>query len=236
MNHQITPIGFVESCFKEKFGVPRQPGLVSQAPATLHFYPPYDQDIAFAGLEAFSHLWIMFLFHLNRDEQWRPLVRPPRLGGNEKRGVFSTRSPYHPNAIGLSVVEIVSIETTDHSCRIQIKNADLVHGTPIVDIKPYLPYVDAIPNAHSGFAPSAPASKMAVHFSPPALEQCLQKSLQHRCDVRQLIQQILETDPRPAYKQNIAEDKIYGMRLFDFDVRWQASHDHIDVLQLDQAE
>ncbi len=158
---QIEPVGVIESCFKEKFGIPRQPGLVEAACASLRLLPPYDRAEAVRGLEGFSHVWLIFGFHATAAQGWRPTVRPPRLGGNARLGVFATRSTFRPNPLGLSVVRLLDIDTR-RGVQLQLAGGDLLNGTPVYDIKPYLPYADALSEAVGGFAPDGPARPLPV--------------------------------------------------------------------------
>jgi len=147
MNIEVTPIGFVQSCFKEKFATPRQPGLADAAKGVIELIPPFNLPESVEGLEDCSHIWLQFVFHECMNQGWKPKVRPPRLGGNKKMGVFATRATHRPNALGLSVVKLDGIECTDDQVRLHISGLDLIDGTPILDIKPYIPYSDAIENA-----------------------------------------------------------------------------------------
>ncbi|KPU82761.1 hypothetical protein JI57_03440 [Psychromonas sp. PRT-SC03] len=209
-------IAITHSPYKEKFAVPRQPGLVPSAKGLLEILPPYNDINAFSGLDDYSHLWLMFVFHKNKTpETWSPMVRPPRLGGNKRVGVFATRSPNRPNPIGLSVVEYHGIIQQKGKLFLQISCLDLVDGTPIVDIKPYIPYADAKPNAKAGFAQQAPQGLMPIQFSEDALQV-----LQYEPDLEILITEVLQQDPRPAYKKNKEDAKIYAMHLLDFNIFW----------------
>ena len=211
----INPIGYIESDYPDKFGIPRQPGLATAAKATLVLTPPFNTPLSVRGLDAFSHLWISFIFHRS-PEEWAPLVRPPRLGGNKKIGVFASRSTHRPNRLGLSLVELVGIDT-HNGARLLLKGADLMTGTPVVDIKPYLPWTEAVPNARSGFAPAAPP------FYPVEFSSASEKMLAQRADandLRQLITQVLGQDPRPAYHHGQPE-REYGMQLRDVNIRFQ---------------
>ncbi|SFU84541.1 tRNA (N6-threonylcarbamoyladenosine(37)-N6)-methyltransferase TrmO [Halomonas korlensis] len=221
----MTPIGRIGSDYPDKFGVPRQPGLAPAARARLTLTAPFDDPLAIRGLEAFSHLWLTFVFHLSPErpdpERWSPLVRPPRLGGNTKLGVFATRSTHRPNRLGLSLVELVDIDTAG-GVTLHLADCDLVCGTPVLDIKPYLPWAESRPEARAGFAPEAPPV-LPVSFSPEA-----ESTLASRADgdvLRELIRQVLAQDPRPAYHQHTrhgAEGRRYGVRLRDLDVRFRA--------------
>ena len=214
----LTPIGHVLSDYPDKFGIPRQPGLAPAANAWVVLKAPYNDPLAVRGLEDFSHLWLSFIFHQS-PERWSPLVRPPRLGGNRKIGVFASRSTHRPNRLGLSLVTLTGIDTR-HGVALQLQGCDLVSGTPIVDIKPYLPWVESHPEAQAGFAPLAPAL-INVIFHPAALEAIAKR--QDGATLYALIEQVLSQDPRPAYKQKeVDTDRLYGVRLRDVDVKFRA--------------
>lgn len=219
----LEPVGILHSCFKEKFGIPRQPGLVKSATATLELLPPYNVEEALRGIEEFSHLWIVFAFHESVCESFQPTVRPPRLGGNTRVGVFATRSNFRPNPVGLSVVELKAVSGTT----LELAGGDFLDGTPVLDIKPYIPYADAIPGARGGFAHEAPEPQNTISFSPEAekIFQTLEKSRQ------QLIRDVLRYNPRPAYQ---ADDpsRIYGTRLFDLDVKWKHNGNAVTVISI----
>ena len=216
-------IGIIHSPYKEKFAVPRQPGLVPSANAELEITPPYNDINAFMGLDNFSHLWLVFLFHKNidstKDKQWSPTVRPPRLGGNKRLGVFATRSPSRPNPIGLSLVEFHGIKQVKGKIFLQLSNIDLVDGTPVVDIKPYIPYADAKPEAAAGFAQTTPQALMGVEFSEQALSRIEDNKVSFP-NIKQLIVEVLQQDPRPAYKQGKVDKKVYAVHLLNFNVSW----------------
>ena len=154
--YQMNPIGYISSPYKEKFAVPRQPGLVQDGGGQLILHTPYNHPDAVRGLEQFSHLWLLFVFHQTAQQGWHPLVRPPRLGGNAKIGVFATRSTFRPNPIGMSLVELKKVNAENQSVILELGSLDLVDGTPILDIKPYLPFAESRPNAIAGFAQEAP--------------------------------------------------------------------------------
>ncbi|MCG8567234.1 MAG: tRNA (N6-threonylcarbamoyladenosine(37)-N6)-methyltransferase TrmO [Desulfobacterales bacterium] len=231
MDITITPIATLETCFKEKFGIPRQMNLVEDAPAILTFSPECAREEAVRGLEGFSHIWLIFAFHKNIGKDWSPMVRPPRLGGNKKVGVFASRSPFRPNPLGMSVVRLHQIETGPKGPRLHLRGVDLLDGTPVIDIKPYIPYADALPSATGGFAP-VPPQPMAVRFSQAARVQCQQR-LDQIPDLEKIIIQILENDPRPAYRDDVDPERIYGIRLFDFDMKWAVDHQGIQVISLE---
>lgn len=232
MTHQysVSPIAYVRSPFKDKFGIPRQPGLITAANAQLEFIAPYDNPDAFEGLDAFSHLWLSFIFHLNDYQHWRPKVRPPRLGGNTKLGVFATRSSFHPNGLGLSCVKLNEIIIEQGKVKLGISCPDLVDGTPILDIKPYVSYADAIENAESGFAPESPSASLSVDFTDKGLN-ILAKHESKLPKLKKLISEVLSFDPRPAYKQN-HDDRVYGIRLYDLDIKWQVKGNVALVLDI----
>ena len=167
MDFTFPAIGIVHSCFKEKFGIPRQPGLAPLAKARLELLPPYDDPNALEGLDTCSHIWLQFVFHANARATWKPKVKPPRLGGNKSVGVFATRSPTRPAPIGLSVVKLESIDNINGKLFLNLSGVDLLDGTPVLDIKPYLPYVDIVPDAINTFADKPPVL-MPVQLS----EEC----------------------------------------------------------------
>lgn len=214
----FAPVGVIRSCFREKFGVPRQPGLTPAARATLDLLPPYNQPAAARGLEDFSHVWLIFVFHGIPAGRWQPTVRPPRLGGNQRIGVFATRSTFRPNPIGLSAARLERVAIGRSGVVLHLSGVDLLDGTPVLDIKPYLPYADSIPAATGGFAADAPAPVLAVDFSPAAAAVCAAWPLG---DLRELIAQVLAQDPRPAYQRNNPHSRRYGMKLYQYDVRWE---------------
>jgi len=216
LHFSLSPIGYISSDYPDKFGVPRQPGLVTAASAMLTLVTPFDDPLCVRGLEDFSHLWVSFIFHQN-PERWAPMVRPPRLGGNKKVGVFASRSPNRPNRLGLSLVALERIETRQ-GVRLHLKGVDLVDGTPVVDIKPYLPWADVHPSACAGFAPEPP-KVLNVSFS-PASESILYLR-QDGEELRELIRQVVSQDPRPAYHADDSQ-RVYGMPLRDLNVRFHA--------------
>ncbi len=233
MSHfDFQPIGIIRSCYKEKFGIPRQPGLATAATATLELYTPYDRPEALMELQGFSHIWLVFVFHQAMRDEWKPTVRPPRLGGNQRVGVFASRSPFRPNPIGLSAVMLEDIQCNSGHCELQLRGADLLDGTPVLDIKPYVPYADSLPDARGGFAVQPPQNKLVVVFSELATTQCATWEQAQYPNLRQLIEQILQADPRPAYQANKANEQSFGMRLYEFDVLWRVCGQHIEVTSL----
>jgi tRNA-Thr(GGU) m(6)t(6)A37 methyltransferase TsaA len=215
----LQTIGTIHSCFKEKFGVPRQPGLAPASRAELHLCSPFDRREALEGLQGSSHVWIQFIFHEFLGQNWKPTVRPPRLGGNKRMGVFATRSPVRPNPLGLSVVKLEGIDFSGASPVLQLSGIDLIEGTPVVDIKPYVPYVDAIEDARNDFADAVP-ELLPLVFSEEANLQCSQYENNNRTVIRELIVQVLQQDPRPSY-QTIDSERIYGMNLLDINLQWR---------------
>ena len=213
--YRVEPIGFIRTCFPEKFGVPRQAQLVPAAKGQLILEPPFNDPACVEGLENCSHLWLNFIFHENVKQGWKPKVRPPRLGGNQKMGVFATRSSFRPNAIGLSVVALESIDVRDGNVCLHLAGVDLVDGTPIIDIKPYVPYSDAISDARNHFAESAPAY-FAVNFSELATTKLL-----GRDELKTLIEQVLQQNPQPAY-HGVDRKRDYKMSLMNVTVVWRA--------------
>jgi tRNA-Thr(GGU) m(6)t(6)A37 methyltransferase TsaA len=225
-------IGVIKSPWKEKFAVPRQPGLIEDGGGELHLLPPYNQQEAVRGLDAFSHLWLLFVFHQTMDGGWRPTVRPPRLGGNARMGVFATRSTFRPNPIGMSLVELKTVRCEKGQVILDLGSLDLVDGTPIVDIKPYLPFAEAIPQARAGFAQNAPAAEMPVRFSELAQQQ-LTRYQQRYPQLARFISQVLAQDPRPAYRKGEEPEREYAVWLLDFNVRWRVTAEGTEVLALD---
>jgi len=225
----MTPIATVHSCFGEKFGVPRQPMLADASRASIELLPPLDTPDAVAGLEENTHIWVIFQFH-QAAGQWSAKVRPPRLGGNKKLGVLATRSPFRPNNIGLSVVRLLEVRTRPR-VELIVGGADLVDGTPVLDIKPYIPYADALAAARSGFA-EAPPKPVSVSVPKEILEKAGAYSDDWGTDLPRLIDQVLAQDPKPAYQKPDSE-RVYGMRLCGFNLRWRYGRSGIEVVALE---
>lgn len=230
----LTPIALTRSCFRDKFGVPRQPGLTRHASAELVIQAPFDREDAFRGLETASHLWLTFQFHEAVRAEWRPVVRPPRLGGNRKMGVFASRSPFRPNSLGLSVVRNEGLVRDGGRLILRISDHDLIDGTPILDIKPYLPFADAVPDATLGWADSPPTERLPVVFLPEADAQLQALPVERYPHVRALIEDVVGYDPRPSFRRGREEDRIYGAHLFDLNVRFrfvnERSETRVEVL------
>lgn len=235
MTHfQFDQIGTIHSPYKEKFAVPRQPGLVADGGGELHLLPPYNQQDAVRGLENFSHIWLLFVFHQTMEGGWRPTVRPPRLGGNARIGVFATRSTFRPNPVGMSLVELKGIRCQKESVVLELGSLDLVDGTPIIDIKPYLPFAEALPEARAGYAQQAPDANMPVYFIPDIAQQ-LGSLEPHYPHLSRFIQQVLAQDPRPAYRKEEQTGKTYAVSLLDFNVRWRVTEQGFEVFSLERV-
>ncbi|MCO7553728.1 tRNA (N6-threonylcarbamoyladenosine(37)-N6)-methyltransferase TrmO [Metapseudomonas otitidis] len=214
MQHLVSPVGILRSCFKEKFAIPRQPQLAPAARGVLELLPPFDGGEAVAGLEQVSHVWLLFLFHQALEDTPRLKVRPPRLGGNQTLGVFASRATHRPNGIGQSVVKLDKVEAG----RLWLSGIDLLDGTPVLDIKPYVPYADCQLDARNGIA-AAPPELIPVEWTPEALAQARLEGERLGEPLVALVEQCLSQDPRPAY-QKPQPDRRYGARLWDVDVRW----------------
>lgn len=223
----LTPIGFVRSCYPEKFGIPRQPNLAA-ATGIIRFTAPYDDPAAFEGLAHFSHIWVTFLFHLTPEGTWSPRIRPPRLGGNQRLGVFASRSPFRPNRLGLSVVRHHGLIQDPQGLGLGISAIDLVEGTPVFDIKPYLPYADALADATCTLG-ERPTPRLSVNFEPAALSVLRQLPGDQYPDLERLIVDTLGQDPRPAYRQGKPDSRQYGVKLFDLDVRFRVEEPCVRV-------
>ncbi|MBO9552422.1 tRNA (N6-threonylcarbamoyladenosine(37)-N6)-methyltransferase TrmO [Pseudomonas sp.] len=227
MQHTVAPVGIVRSCFKEKFAIPRQPQLAPAARGALELLPPFDQGDAVAGLEQVSHVWLLFLFHQALEDKPRLKVRPPRLGGNKSMGVFATRATHRPNGIGQSVVRLEGVEPG----RLLLSGIDLLDGTPVLDIKPYVPYADSVAGASNLMASDAPVA-IAVGWSDSALPQAHAHGLRLGEPLVELIEQCLAQDPRPAY-QVPPPERVYGVKFWDVQVRWHYPQpDQIQVLEV----
>lgn len=225
-------IGVIRSPYKEKFAVPRQPGLVKHGGGELHLLPPYNQPDAVRGLEAFSHLWVLFVFHQTMEGGWRPTVRPPRLGGNARMGVFATRSTFRPNPIGMSLVELHGIRCHKDQVILQLGSLDLVDGTPVVDIKPYLPFAEALPDAQASYAQHAPVADIPVAFTSDVEAQLSRLETRYP-HFRAFLRDVLAQDPRPAYRKEEEQGKTYAVWLHDFNVRWRVTESGFEVFALE---
>lgn len=225
--YSVSPIGFLRSCFKEKFAIPRQPQLAPAARGVLELVAPFDRAEAVQGLEQVSHVWLIFLFHQALEDKPRLKVRPPRMGGNASLGVFASRATHRPNGIGQSVVKLESVEPG----RLYLSGIDLLDGTPVLDIKPYVPYADHVDEARNAIAESAPL-QVAVSWNDGALQQALQHAMRLKEPLVELIEQCLAQDPRPAY-QSPQPERRYGVLLWDVQVRWHyPTPERIHVLEV----
>lgn len=221
MERTMQAIARIHSDFSTKFGIPRQSGLVDALTATVVFEPEFRNPDALRGIEGFSHLWLIWEFSEAVRKSWSPTVRPPRLGGNERLGVFATRSPFRPNPIGLSCVRLEQVRLdSKQGAVLLVSGADLMDGTPIYDIKPYLPYADAHPEAVGGFAQERPAPALAVEF-PPALLTLVPE------DRREALLGVLALDPRPSYQEDPA--RVYGMSFAGLDIRFTVKGNTLTV-------
>jgi len=229
--YNLQPIGVIHSGYKEKFGIPRQPGLVNSMVATIELLPPFNNRDAVRGLEQCSHIWLTFIFSECVDKGWQPTVRPPRLGGNQRLGVFATRSPFRPNHLGLSPVKLDRVTTENGKVLLYVSGADLLDQTPIIDIKPYLPYSDLVEDATFTLADRIETLDFEVKFTEQAEEACRAYSETHQQPLRQQIVDVLRCDPRPAYKKSDTT-REYGIRLHDLNIRWRISDSEIEVLSI----
>jgi tRNA-Thr(GGU) m(6)t(6)A37 methyltransferase TsaA len=228
---QFEPIGYIETCFKERFGTPRQPGLVPSSWGQIRLRNELNLSDALVGLDGFSHIWVIFVFHQNTNKGIKTKVHPPRLEG-EKIGLYATRTPHRPNPIGLSVVKLEKIE----GGIVYVSGVDLVDGTPVLDIKPYLPTSDALPEARMGWTSARPERTIEVEMTDAAIEDL--KSLVKDPDrFRQAVREILELDPRPNFYKGTAEKPnpytdVYGFRLDDFNVVYRMQEARAIVLNV----
>lgn len=222
-------IGIVHSCYKDKFAIPRQAGLVTASTAAIELLAPYNDIEVTRGLEDFSHLWLSFVFHRHIDQGWNATVRPPRLDGKQRFGVFATRASFRPNPIGLSLVELQGIEQKDQRLLLHIKGADLLDQTPILDIKPYIPYSDSLPEARGGFTDKVSEQRFTVEFTPQAYDDCQQASDKYP-QIELFIRQLLSLDHRAYFHKKM--EKIYATRVYDYDLKWTMNDDTVVVLSL----
>lgn len=222
----LEPIGVLHSPYDAKFAVPRQPNLVAEGKGILQLLPPYNAPEAIRGLDQFSHLWLIFQFNQVCDPHWHATVRPPRLGGNTRLGVFATRATHRPNRLGLSKVRLEKIELIKGEVKLHLGSVDLVNGTPILDIKPYIAYADSEPMAQSGFAQEKPLELLEVEFAPTALQVVESADNFAKFGIQdpvQFIRDVIAQDPRPAYQQGKLSERVYGMSLAGYNIRWQIS-------------
>ncbi len=222
----LRPIARIQSDFSEKFGIPRQSGLVEALRARVVFAPEYRVREAFRGLEGFTHIWLVWGFSQNVEAGWSPTVRPPRLGGNVRMGVFATRSPFRPNPIGLSCVELLAVDyDAPDGPALVVGGADLLDGTPIFDVKPYVPHADCRPQARGGFADAHREDRLAVDF-PPRLEALVPP------DKREALRGVLAGDPRPSYQRD--PQRLYGLGFAGLQVRFTVEDGVLHVRQVEK--
>jgi tRNA-Thr(GGU) m(6)t(6)A37 methyltransferase TsaA len=232
-------IGTLTTCFKEKFGIPRQSRLVEEARGILKLRDDDSLKNAVRSLKEFSHIWIVFVFHRHDAKNWKPSIRPPRLGGAKKVGVLASRSPHRPNPIGISVVRLDKIDLdAPNGVEIHVSGVDILDGTPVLDIKPYLPYADSVPSANSGWAEESIA-RIPIKFTNDAIKKIDRAVVLGHPNLKALIIGMLELDPRPAFQKRRlpasckeAIGTSYGFRLFDYDVKWKIEEDCFLVLDL----
>lgn len=214
----VTPIGIIHSCFTEKFGVPRQPGMVKSATARLELFAEYGREETLRGLTQFTHLWVQFLFHQTIAEGWKPTIRPPMLGGRKRIGVFASRSPHRPNHIGMSAVRLEKIAKEKGVYFLELSGVDFLDKSPVLDIKPYVVYSDCIESASCGYA-HGQQPEVTIHFSAGAEEFCRGYQGETGRNIRQLIQEMIRHDPRPASQKK--NKSSFGMLLWDVNIRWE---------------
>lgn len=214
-------IGLVHSCFKQKFGIPRQAGLCKNAKGTIEIFKEFSHKDAVRKLESFSHIWVLFHFH--KAKSWRPTVRPPRLGGTEKVGVFASRSPFRPNPIGMSILKLEQIKRKNGQIFIEISELDLLDQTPVIDIKPYIPSIDLRLDAKSGWPQKELEKIEQIKFVPHL-----------KIDNAELIKEVIALDPRPAHQKNL--EKIYKLRIGDQDIHWRIENNQVEVFKIIQLK
>ena len=222
---KISPIARMESDFPTKFGIPRQAGIVSELQSRIVFEPEYRNMEAFRGIEDFSHIWVIWQFSENLKDGWSPTVRPPRLGGNERKGVFATRSPFRPNALGLSCLRLIRLEKDKNLGPVlYVAGADLMDGTPIFDIKPYVPYADCHSDALSGFAPDG--GKTLNVIIPEEIEKNIPENK------LQALRGVLANDPRPRYQND--PERVYAMEFGGYEVKFLVEDETLKVLSAEK--
>ena len=221
MSKTIEPVAYIKNGYKEKFGIPRQSGLASSVKSEIVFCDKYKDELMLRGIEQYSHLWLVWGFSENGDE-WSPTVRPPKLGGNKRVGVFATRSPFRPNGLGLSCVKLDSVETSPQGKFLVVSGCDLQNNTPIYDIKPYLPYVDAIPTAYGGFSDEHKEDYVNVTFK---------ENINIEENLKVEITEILSLDPKPQYHND--ENRVYGLSYKDYEIKFLSGQDGITVLSVE---
>jgi tRNA-Thr(GGU) m(6)t(6)A37 methyltransferase TsaA len=225
MTKTIQAIGYIENDFTEKFGIPRQSGKAEGVISRVHFYPPFSAEECFKDIEGFSHLWLLFDFSAAKTDTFHATVRPPRLGGNTRVGVFASRSPFRPNSIGLSVVKLLSVEKTEQGICLLVAGADLLNGTPIWDVKPYLPHADCILGAVGGYADGVAQKRLSVVFPEQLQSGFPAEKLSGLIDC-------LAEDPRPSYQDE--PERIYGMAFGGYEIKFRVAQDVLTVLAVEK--
>ena len=240
-HYDFEAIGLAQTPFTQRFGIPRQPGLVPEAKGILKINGHPDFQYALRRLEEFSHIWVIFVFHAHGGNKWKPTIRPPRLGGKEKVGVLSSRSPHRPNPIGLSVMELEKIDfDAKGGPEIHVRGVDLLDGTPILDVKPYIPYADSVPNANSGWAHEE-IKKTEVVFEKLALDKITEAEKNGDENLKDLIEQLLTIDPRPGFQKRElppeaehSQGKDFGLLVKNYDVKWKIENQKFTVFDLEK--
>jgi len=224
-------IGQMHACFDEKFAIPRQPGLLAQAVGRIELWPPYNRLEMLRGLGDFSHIWVSFVFHAPGHDQWQPMVHPPKLGGKVKKGVFATRAPHRPNPLGLSVVKLEKI-LAHPQVSLRVSGVDILDGSPILDIKPYVPFADAIATARAGFTQPTEPCPIAVQFAPDVIT-ALHSAGEFGMYLHDFIEKMLSFDPRPAYLVRPETDRqVYGVKVFGLELSWRMNGARVVVDKL----
>ena len=221
---EIKPIGYLKTAFPTKFGLPRQSGICKSIEATLIFEPEYRSPEALRGLENYSHVWIIWGFSQSDSSKFSPTVRPPKLGGNTRMGVFATRSPFRPNSLALSCLELVKIEKTkEYGHVLRLKGADMTDLTPVYDVKPYLPHIDSVPSARGGFSTEIEDYRLEVEIAPELLEMLDE-------DLQRVLIEVLSEDPRPSYIED--SERIYGFFLDKYEIKFKVDKKHLTVVEV----
>lgn len=219
----IKPVAYTKNAYKEKFGVPRQSGLAPSVKSVIEFCDGFTDENIIRGIEQYSHLWLVWGFSKNNG-QWSPTVRPPRLGGNKRVGVFATRSPFRPNGLGLSCVKLEKVSKDNNGLKLVVSGADLADNTPVYDIKPYLPYVDSIDGAIGGFSDEHKNDFIEVEFS-----ESVKNVLSH--EQLKMLYEVLALDPRPSYQDD--ENRVYGLSFENFQVKFRFGNEKIYVIEIE---
>lgn len=228
---EFTPVATLHSPYRQKFAIPRQPGLVPEARGELIFSEPCADPNILRAIDQFSHLWLIFVFHETARRGWSPMVQPPRLGGRDRVGVFASRSTHRPNPIGLSVVRQLGWQQQGRRLRLAVEGPDLLDGTPILDIKPYLPWADSIPDAVAGYAETRPEQHRHIDFSAAALAELTTLEPDYP-GLGPFITSVLRQDPRPAWHSGGTDERCYGMSLYDLNIRWEVREASFHVVSI----